>query len=255
MRRRITVFLLIMVLLLTLPAPVASASSGARSSRERDNSELSIQSEDVPLLELPASEIFAEAAADGNGEAVTQVAAEQLMEAIETVASGDTVSIMISVTSNSANEPSSISVVIPGEALSAVAEQTDAEMSVVSDLGRITLANAAVASLAAQSEGADITVTMSQQGASGQQLSILSGGKEIVGWDGETPVINKLPGALVGSESGPVVVSPLIARTEEGSAGDAGMQMHASYICLAAAVLTPVVCVMFALVMKRRQRS
>lgn len=241
MRKKI--FLLLTVLLaLSMAGPVAQADSGDPLSPGRSNSQASIQSDDIPLLELPTAEISMEALANSSGEAVMQVSAEQMMEAVESVVSGDAVSITIA--ANGADGASSVSAAIPREALAAAAERTNAEMSVVSELGQVTLSHTAIASIVEQAEDEDITVAMTRAADEADvKIDILSGGMSITNW--------------VGMDTAqPMVVSPL--AVQQGAAHDSGgvsVRLYAAYLCIAAAVLTLVGGVAAGVVMKRRQVS
>lgn len=207
------------VLLLSLAAPAAQASSGDSLSPGRTGQEAAIPTDAAALPELPAVEIRMTAISNSSGVSSQRVAAEQLMQAVETVAGGDAVRITIA--ADSGEEVSSVSAAVPREALAAVADRTDAEVSVVSQLGQITLSNAAVAGIVEQSEASEITVTMTRE-ASGTEVDILSGGKSITGWS---------------SVDGPAVLSPLAVQMEDVPSGGGDMRQYAAWACIAAAVL------------------
>lgn len=229
------------LLVLSMAGPAAQADSGDPLSPKRGDSQTSVQSDDIPLLELPTAEISMEALANSSGEAVVQVTEAQMMEAVERVASGDAVSITVS--ANNAEGASSVSAAIPRKALAAVAEQTEAEMSVVSDLGQVTLSHAAIASIVEQSEDEDVTVAMTKAaGASEAEISVLSGGMRIANWDDM-------------DAAQPMVVSPLAAqRGVAHENGGVSVRLYAAYLCIAAAVLTLAAGAAVGMVMKRRQK-
>lgn len=234
MRKKL-VLLLLAALLLSLEAPAAQAGSNEPRSPERKNGSVQIQSDSAPLPELPTAEIYASVISNSSGTAVMQVAPEQLMQAVETVAGGDAVSITI--TLDGGEGASSVSAAIPKDALAAVVDQTDAEISVVSPLGQVTLSNTTIAPIIEQAGEADITVTMTR-GASGARVNILSGEKEITGWNGE---------------GDPAAVSPLAVQTEAVHSGVGNVRRYAAYICLSAAVLVLAGSLAAGVLMKRRQ--
>ena len=223
--KRKTLVMLVMILLLSLAAPTAHASdplSPGRTGQETPSAA-------APLAELPTAEIRMAAISNSSGAATLQVTEEQLMQAAETVTSGDAVQITIAADSEAG--VSSISASMPKKALAAVVDQTDAEMSVVSDLGQITLSNAEIAAIVEQAEESEITVTMARE-ASGAKVGILSGGKEITGWS---------------STDGPAVLSPLAVQVAHSSRN---VRLYAAGICIAAAVL-----ILAAIVVRRCQES
>lgn len=241
MRKKI--FLLLAALLvLSMAGPAARAGSGGPLSPGRSNSQASIQSDDIPLLELPTAEISMEALADSGGEAAVQVSAEQMMEAVESVASGDAVSITIA--ANGADGASSVSAAIPREALAAAAERTNAEISVVSEIGQVTLSHTAIASIVEQAEDEDITVAMTQTAEETDvKIDILSGGRSIPDWAGMDTAQS-------------MVVSPLAAQRGAAlDSGGASVRRYAAGLCIAAAVLTLAGGITAGVVMKRRQAS
>lgn len=227
-----TYLLLVVVLLLSLTAPAAHASSGDPLSPARTGQESGVPADAVPLPELPAVEIRMTAISNSSGASSLQVTAEQLLQAVETVAAGDAV--RIAITADSEEEVSSVSAAMPREALAAVVDRTDAEVSVTTRLGQITLSNTAVAGIVEQSEESEIIVTMAR-GASGKEVDILSGGKSITGWS---------------SVDGPAVVSPLAAAVEDVHGGVRNVRLYAAWACIAAAVL-----ILAGMMMKRCQGS
>lgn len=241
MRKKI--FLLLAALLvLSMAGPAARAGSGGPLSPGRSNSQASIQSDDIPLLELPTAEISMEVLADSGGEAAVQVSAEQMMEAVESVASGDAVSITIA--ANGADGASSVSAAIPRKALAAAAERTNAEISVVSEIGQVTLSHTAIASIVEQAEDEDITVAMTRTAEeTNVKIDILSGGRSIPDWAGMDTAQS-------------MVVSPLAAqRGAAPDSGGASVRRYAAGLCIAAAVLTLAGGITAGVVMKRRQAS
>lgn len=218
MRKR-AILTLAAALLLLLTAPAAYAGSNEPLSPERKNHEDGILSDAISLPELPTAEIRMTALANSSGGGILQVTTDQVMQAVETVTSGDAVSITITADSN--EEISSISTVLPKEALAAVVDQTDAEMTVASDLGQITLSNDEIGTIIKQSETVEIAVTMTRE-TSGAKVDILSGGKSITGWSGA---------------EGPAVLSPLVAQLEDTYSSRGNVRLYAACLCIAAAVL------------------
>lgn len=239
--RRKAILVLAVYFLIALAGPTAHAGSNEQRSRERNDQEISIQPDSVPLLELPAAEVFA---AVDSGEIYAQVTSSQMMQAIEAVTGGEAVSITVI----APEEDSGAKIVIPKGAFAAVAEETDAELSVVSGLGQATFASAAVASIAKQSTGEDVTVSLPQEGLDADpQISILSGGKRITNWDGEAIV------SPVGS-SRPMAVSPLAVQVSDSNEGGA-VRLYAAYACFAAAILIPGACAFAGAVRKCREKT
>lgn len=212
MKRKLPLLLVVLMLLSMAYAPAVYAAPSA----ERNDDEINIDDDDVPLIELPAVDVAAEVTVDQNGTAAVTVGAEQILEAVGSVVSGDAVRIMVTATaaSNPANNGAAVNAVsaaVPKEALKAVVDQTDAEMDVITDVGRIILPNAAIASIVEKAGGDNVTFNMSQkpvdlgrellqktlgtataidiaeeliQGGSVTEINILSGDTSIVSWEG-----------------------------------------------------------------------
>lgn len=206
MKRKLPLLLAAFMLLPLVYPPVTCAAAGLPSA-ERSDEEIEINEEDVPLIEFPTADIAAEVTVDETGSAAAALSAEQLLGAVASVLSGDAVRITVTAASGGENV-SAVSAAVPKTALQAVAEQTDAEVEVVTDIGRMTLTNAAIASIVEKAGGEDVTFSMSQQPAelgmellsevlgAGEDISariqsgsvteidILSGGERITSWDG-----------------------------------------------------------------------
>lgn len=210
MKRKLPLLLVMLMLLSMVYLPAASAML----SPQRNDNEIDIDDDDVPLIELPTAEVVAEVIVDKSGTADVKVEAAKLLEAVESVVSGDAVQIVVAATaaSNPANDGTAVSAVkavMPKEALKAVAEQTDVEVAVVTDVGQMTLPHAALASIVGKAGDEDVTFTMSKksvdtgkellqevlgsamdipedriQGGSITEVDILSGGENITSWDG-----------------------------------------------------------------------
>lgn len=226
MKRKLPLLLVVFMLLSAVYAPVSYAAP----SPERGGSEPDIN-KNVSLPELPAANIAPGITVDQNGAAAVRVDAEQLLGAVGAVLSGDAVKITIAATaaSNPANDGTNavaVSMVMPREALMAVAEQTDVELEIVTDIGQMILPHAAIASIAERAGGEDVTINMSQktpdygrdllqealgaamdipedriQGGSITEIDILSGDNSITSWDGGA-VILELPIGAGGFEQG-----------------------------------------------------
>ena len=207
MKRKLPLLLAAFMLLPLVYPPVTCAAAGLPSA-ERSDEEIEINEEDVPLIEFPTADIAAEVTVDETGSAAAALSAEQLLGAVASVLSGDAVRITVTAASGGENV-SAVSAAVPKTALQAVAEQTDAEVEVVTDIGRMTLTNAAIASIVEKAGGEDVTFSMSQrpaelgmellsevlgagediseariQSGSVTEIDILSGGERITSWDG-----------------------------------------------------------------------
>lgn len=210
MKRKLPLLLVVLMLLSMAYMPAAYAAPSA----ERNDDEINIDDDDVSLIELPTVDIAAEVTVDQNGTAAVIVDAEKILEAVGSVISGDAVRIMVTATaaSNPANDGAAVKAVsaaMPKEALKTVVDQTDAEMDVITDVGRIILPNAAIASIVERAGGEDVTFSMDQktvdfgrdllqealgtsmdiseariQGGSVTEIDIFSGGKNITSWEG-----------------------------------------------------------------------
>lgn len=208
MKRKFPLLLVVLLLLSAVYTPVAYAAPGGLPSAERNDEEIDIDENDVPLIELPTADIAAEVTVDENGTAAVALSAEQILGAVESVVSGDAVRITVTATSGAENV-NTVSAAMPTEALQAVVEQTDAEMEVVTDVGRMTLPNAAIASIVEKAGGEDVTFNMTRKAVelgkelleevlgtvediaeerilngSVTEIDILSGGENITSWDG-----------------------------------------------------------------------
>lgn len=210
MKRKLPLLLVVLMLLSTAYVPAAYAAPSAG----RNDDEIDIADEDVPLVELPAVEVIPEVTVDQSGTAAAEVSADQILEAVGAVVSGEAVRIEITATaaSNPANGGTTVNAVsaaMPKEALKAIVDQTDAEMDVVTDVGRLALPNAVIASIVEKAGADSVSFNMSQkpagvggkllretlgaamdiaeeliQGGSVTEISILSGGTSIIGWEG-----------------------------------------------------------------------
>lgn len=203
MKRTLPLLLAVFLLLVYTPATCAAA---GLPSAERREEEIEINEEDVPLIELPTADIAAEVTVDENGSAAAALSTEQILGAVSSLLSGDAVRITVTAASGAENV-SAVSAVMPKAALRTVAEQTDAEVAVVTDIGRMTLTNAALASIVEKAGGEDVTLRMDRrpaelgmellaevldaaedmeriQNGSVTEINILSGGEHITAWDG-----------------------------------------------------------------------
>lgn len=227
MKRKLPLPLVMLLLLSMAYVPAAHAAPSA----ERGGEEFDIEEDGVPLIEFPTAGVAAEVTVDQDGIAAVHVGAEQLLEAVGSVVSGDAVRITVTATAapNPANDGATVKAVsaaMSKEALRAVAERTDAEMDVITDVCRIALPNAAIASIVEKSGGEDVTFTMDQKtagygrdllrevlgtemdiaedrirGGSVTELGILSGGENITSWDGGAITL-ELPIGSGGFEEG-----------------------------------------------------
>lgn len=161
-------FPLFMAMLLTMALLCSVAFAAPSPGRE----EIEIEDPDVPLVELPTTSVEAEAAVDDTGAATVEVSADTLLAAVETVSAEGTM--RISVTATGADNASTVTAVLPTEALRAVAEQTSAELQVETAAGQVTLPNAVLAQVVEAAGGADVRIVVSVQDA-GQGKALLDG--------------------------------------------------------------------------------
>jgi len=213
MKRKSALLFAVLLLLSLARAPAAHAASG-QPSRERDDSEINIDKDAVPLTESPASEIVVEATADGNGAVSARPTAEQILAAVESVVHGESVNVRIAVT-GMAEDADTISAAMPRGALEAVAET--AGLEIVTDIGQMALSSEAIAAILESAVGEDVTLCMAREPAefgrelleevlggemdvseesvrngSVTEVVILSGDQRIDGWSGGSVAL-KLP--------------------------------------------------------------
>lgn len=210
MKRKLPLLLVVLMLLSMACVPAVYAAPSA----ERNDGEIDIADDDVPLVELPTVDVVPEIKVDQSGAAAVDVGADKILEAVRSVVNGDAVRIEITAiaASNPANDGTTVnavSAVIPKEALKAVVDQTDAEMNIVTDIGRLALPNAVIASIVERAGGDNVFFNMSRksveagkellqekmgaamdiaeellQGAFVTEINIRSGDTSIVNWEG-----------------------------------------------------------------------
>lgn len=210
MKRKLPLLLAALMLLSAMYVPVAYAAPSAG----RNDEEIDIADDDVPLVELPTVDIVPEVTVDQSGTAIVEVKADQIMDAVKSVIDGDAVRIAITATAapsagNDSATVKAVSAVVPKEALKAVVDQTDAEIEIITNVGHITLPDSAIASIVERAGGDNVSFNMNQkpvdvgrdvlqealgtamniaeeviQGASITEINILSGDTSIVSWEG-----------------------------------------------------------------------
>lgn len=206
MIRKFFLLLTALMLLSAVCAPAAYAANGDQISVRRYGNEFKIDPNDVPLIEFPTAEIVKELTAAEDGSAVIAVDADELLETVGAAVSGEAVGIAVIAAASGAENNSAavnaISISMPGDALTAVAERTEVDLQIVTDIGQMILPNSVIASVVEQTGGKDITFIMAHkpldadsgpvQGGSATEIDILSDGRYITSWDGGE-VILKLP--------------------------------------------------------------
>lgn len=119
MKRKLPLLLVALMLLSAMYVPVAYAAPSAG----RNDDEIDIADDDVPLIELPTVDIVPEATVDQDGTAAVEVSTDQIMDAVKSVVDGDAVGIAITATAapgagNDGATVKTVSAVVPKEALS-----------------------------------------------------------------------------------------------------------------------------------------
>lgn len=157
MRRKISRFLAMSLTaaLLCSSAVLAAPSPG--------RGEIEIDDLEVPLVEIPAATVEAEAAADEDGAATVTVAAGELLAAAAAVKEEGAV--RITVAAAGGEQAAKVTVVLPKEALRAAADQTGAELCIESAAGHVTLPSAALACIIAAAGGSDVSIAVEAQSA------------------------------------------------------------------------------------------
>lgn len=100
MKRKLPLLLVVLMLLSMAYVPAAYAAPSAG----RNDDEIDIADDDVPLVELPTVDIVPEVTVDQNGTAAVEVGKDQIMDAIQSVIDGDAVRISIAATDAPAAE-------------------------------------------------------------------------------------------------------------------------------------------------------
>ncbi len=146
-----------------------------------------------------------------NGAASAAVTAADMSGAIADAKKTSSVAIIIA--PEITGTAKKVSVDIPKASLSSVASETDADLTVLTPVGSVTLPNDVLASIASQASGADVTVsieavepkalTAEQQKEVGENqlydISVLSGGKAISSFGGKSITVS-LPYTLKSGE-------------------------------------------------------
>lgn len=226
MKQKMLLFPVAAILLSLLCVPGAYASPGPSEgdSMERGDEQLSIQENEIPLLELPSAEINPQAVADQQGGTVLLVPHEQVEEAIASVTSGDAVRITVTADRTLEQENPRVSTVLRKESLAEVAERTDVELEVDSDLGQVLFPHTSIFYVVAGAAGDEIELVMTRrdlveeardseeakalleevlnsadglteaqvQEGTATEVELISNGQKITAWDGEA-ILLRLP--------------------------------------------------------------
>lgn len=199
MKRKYLLLLAAFMLLSVVFAPAAYAANNEYSSIRRYGNEFTIGPDDVPLIEFPTAEIVKEFTAADGGSAVIAVGSDAVLEAVEAVVSGEAVRIAVIAAAPDAENDSAavntLSISMPGDALAAVAQRTDADLQIATDIGQMILPNSVIASIVEQAGGEDITFIMAREplddhsGGSVTEVDILCDGQSITSWDGGAVIL------------------------------------------------------------------
>lgn len=163
MKQNMLLFPVTVILISLLCAPAAYASPNEKDSMERNGEQLSIQENEIPLLELPSAEIKPQMIVDQQSGTVLQVSHEQMEEAIASVASGDAVRIAVTADRASGQKQHRVSTVLSKVSLAEVAERTDVELEAASDLGQVVFPHTSISSVVAGAAGDEIELVMTRR--------------------------------------------------------------------------------------------